>query len=93
MKQANDNLPESETHYVWRELVDAEGDGEMRLLYPWRNPHQHEHPFSYIFATEAKAIEGLTTFGATEEAAESGWILCREVVTPVARLVDDEAAA
>jgi|APSaa5957512535_1039671.scaffolds.fasta_scaffold01771_12 hypothetical protein len=88
MKQATDNLSEPETHYVWRELVHV--DGEDRLLYPWRNPHKHEHPFVGLFASKEKAIEGLDTFGATDEAAESGWILCRATETPLLRLAPDE---
>ena len=45
--------PQREVWYAWKERREV--DGRMRLLTPWSNPEQHEHPFDLLFDTPEAA--------------------------------------
>lgn len=74
-------VPKPETWYVWRELVevkDFDGKPEMRLLTPWSNPKEYEHPFDLQFETPELAQEMKDDMAPGED-----WVLCLETVTPL----------
>ena len=73
----------TEEYYTWKEFAVVEGEQSPRLLTPWADPNKYEYPFDYLFGTKEKAYEGLETFGAKDEAEESGWVLCKVTLTPV----------
>jgi hypothetical protein len=41
--------PQREVWYAWRERREVHG--RMRLLTPWSNPEQYEHPLDLLFVT------------------------------------------
>ena len=45
----------------------------MRLLTPWSNPEQHEHPFDLLFATPEAARVAREEY----EADDEPWVLVR----------------
>jgi hypothetical protein len=62
--------PQREVWYAWKERREV--DGRMRLLTPWSNPEQHEHPFDLLFATPEAARVAREEY----EADDEPWVLC-----------------
>ena len=79
----------SEEYYAWKEFAVVGGESSPRLLTPWADPMKYEQPFDYLFDTREQAFEGLETFGAKDEAEESGWLLCKITINPVEELVGE----
>ena len=71
-------------YFVWKELVVV--DGEAKLITPWADPSLYEELFDYECGSIDEAYEVLKDFGGEEEARESGWVLCKVVVTPLEQL-------
>ena len=76
----------TEEYYAWKELAVVEGEIAPRLLTPWADPDNYEHPMDYLCDTREQAFEVLETFGAMAEAEESGWVLCKITIAPVEQL-------
>jgi len=76
-------VPKKEKWYTWRLLTTMEGEDNPRLLVPWSDPKTYEFPFNFLYETQEKAKEGLEIMGATDEAVEQNWILCKLTIEPV----------
>ncbi len=66
----------TEAYYVWKEWSEE----DQRLLTPWGNPYEHEHPFDFLFSTIEEAQKAKAE---DEDAAGEDWILCRETLKPI----------
>ena len=78
-----DVTDDGEIWYCWRVLKTVEGDEKPRLLVPWSDPHMYEFAFDFIYETPSKAVDGLETMGAKDDAEEEGWLLCRMTLNTV----------
>jgi len=66
----------AETWYRWYEYKDC-GDG-FRLIVPWSDPWQYEHPYDLVFNTERAAIDQKNA-----DAPDETWVLCEVKMTPI----------
>ena len=67
--------------YVWMKPKTV--GGITRLITPWCDGFEHEHPFNYVFESREEALEGLEIYNAKDDADSEKWILCRMTVAPL----------
>lgn len=70
--------PKPEVWYCFMELVQYEPGDIPRLLVPWRDPDQYEHPFDFIYKTPEEALKGKAQLAPEEE----DWILVKKTLEP-----------
>lgn len=73
-------FPERETWFAWKEFSKVDGESTPRLLIPWGDPMEYEHPADGIFDTEEEARTWKD-----ENAPEEEWVLCRVTYEPITR--------
>lgn len=71
-------MPATEKFFQWKELKQVEGEDAPRLLTPWSDPMEYEHPMDWMFATvgEAEAAK-------EEHAPDETWYLVVVTMEPV----------
>ena len=79
---AVDEATRTETWYTWKVPVDDLDDPvyPSRLLTPHADPYVYESPFDLLFETPEDAFDVLHEYEYEDEAAEEGWLLCKETL-------------